>query len=98
MRRLEWTVKALIDLDEAQRYIAQESPIAAQAIAQRIHDAVRLLQSQPDIGSPAHIPTVRVWVVARSPYLIVYRVRGETVEILRLWHGRRDWKSASQQA
>ncbi|HEX9584590.1 MAG TPA: type II toxin-antitoxin system RelE/ParE family toxin [Gammaproteobacteria bacterium] len=29
------------------------------------------------------------------PYLIVYRLRDGTVEILRLWHARRDWQSES---
>ncbi|WP_246371180.1 type II toxin-antitoxin system RelE/ParE family toxin [Marilutibacter penaei] len=27
----------------------------------------------------------------RTPYLIVYRAGDDAVEILRVWHGRRDW-------
>lgn len=43
------------------------------------------------MGSPARIRDARMWSVPRTPYLIVYRVREETVEIVRLWHGRRNW-------
>ncbi|MBS0438780.1 MAG: type II toxin-antitoxin system RelE/ParE family toxin [Proteobacteria bacterium] len=91
--KLKWSVKALIDFDEAQNWIAHENPIAARAVARRIRDATQLLRANPHAGTPTHIEDTRSWVVARTPYLIVYRVRGETLEILRLWHGRRDWKN-----
>ena len=38
---LKWSIKALIDLDEAQAYIAHENPGAAVTIAKRIKDAER---------------------------------------------------------
>ena len=93
MLRVKWSIKALIDFDEAQSYIAHESPDAAVMFGRRIKDAERLLQSNPNIGTTAHLPGARIWVVGRTPYLIVYRVRGDALEIVRLWHGRRDWKS-----
>lgn len=96
MLTLKWSIKALIDFDDAQHYIAHENAVAAQAIAERIRQATRLLQSNPAIGRPAHVPEARIWVVRRTPYLIAYRVRGETLEILRLWHGRRDWENVEK--
>ena len=92
--KVKWSIKALIDFDEAQNWIAHENPVAARAVARRIRDAAQLLRANPRAGTPAHIEDARIWVVARTPYLIVYRVRGETLEILRLWHSRRDWKNA----
>ncbi len=35
----------------------------------------------------------REWVVSQTPYLLVYRVRNDEVEILRVWHTKRDPKS-----
>ena len=81
---LKWSIKALIDLDEAQAYIAHENPGAAVTIAKRIKDAERLLQSNPSIGTAAHVSNARIWVVRRTPYLIVYRMRGDVLEIVRL--------------
>lgn len=34
----------------------------------------------------------REWPVTRAPYLIVYRISGELVEILRVWHTSQDWR------
>jgi toxin ParE1/3/4 len=91
--RVRWTRPALTDLIEAQNYIARDNPAAAQAVAQRLWDAARQIADNPNIGRPGHNPGTREWVVMRTPYLIVYRLRNETIEILRLWHGRRNWQS-----
>lgn len=91
MLRLKWSIKALIDFDEAQAYIAQENPFAAQTVADRIWQASQRLAETPHIGRPGIEPETRHWIVQRTPYLIVYRVSDEVVEILRVWHGRRDW-------
>ncbi|GAC1676998.1 MAG: hypothetical protein NVS9B2_27800 [Steroidobacteraceae bacterium] len=94
MLRLKWSIKALIDFDEAQTYIAHENPAAAVTVAKRIKEAEHLLQNNPSMGTPAHVPNARTWTVRRTPYVIVYRVRGDVLEIVRCWHGRRDWKNA----
>ena len=91
MLTLKWSVKALIDFDEAQAYIAQENASAAQAVADRIWQASLRLPETPHIGRLGAELDTRHWVVQRTPYLIVYRVTGEMLEILRVWHGRRDW-------
>ena len=49
------------------------------------------LSETPHIGRLGVEPDTRHWVVQRTPYLIVYRVQDETLEILRVWHGRSDW-------
>ncbi len=94
MLTLEWSIKALIDFDEAQTYIAQENPFAAQTVAERIWHATKRLTDAPNIGRSGLVPGTRHWVVDRTPYLIVYRVTPESVQILRVWHGRRDWMNA----
>lgn len=91
MLRLDWSVKALIDFDEAQAYIAQENSFAVQTVAERIWQASQRLADTPLIGCIGVEPETRHWGVQRTPYLIVYRVTEEAVEILRVRHGRRDW-------
>ena len=94
--KIRWTHPALNDLFAAQTYVAQHNPQAAQAMAQRLWDAAQDLENHPQIGRPGHALDTRERVVPRTPYLIVYRLRHDTVEILCIWHGRRDWPSESE--
>jgi len=91
--RLRWTRPALADLIEAQNFIARNNPSAAEAVAQRIWDAATKLCDNPNIGRQGHVPGTREWVVIHTPYLIVYRVKNDALEILRVWHGRRNWQA-----
>ena len=93
--KLRWTRPALSDLVEAQNYITRENPIAAPQVAQRVWDAALQLLTHPDLGRPGHVTGTREWVVAKTPYLIVYRHQEDSVEILRVWHAKQDWKNAS---
>lgn len=93
MRSVKWSRKALIDLDGAQTYIARENPFAAQAVAERILVAVHRLAEEPYVGPVGIVPATRHWVVPRTPYLLVYRVSDASIEVLRVWHSRRDWAS-----
>ncbi|MEC9357039.1 MAG: type II toxin-antitoxin system RelE/ParE family toxin [Pseudomonadota bacterium] len=91
--RLEWTRLALQDFNEAQDYIAQDNPLAAQAVAQRIADAARRLLEDPEIGRTGQVAGTRECLVTRTSHLLVYRVNGDVIEILRVWHSRQDWQS-----
>lgn len=90
--RLRWTRLALADLDQAQEYIARDNPAAANVVAQRVHDAADGLPDNPLIGRAGQVAGMREWVVTGTPYLLVYRIKDETVEIVRLWHGRQNWR------
>ena len=81
----------MIDFDQAQTYIAKENPFAAQAMAERIVQASRRLCDSPEIGAPGLEHGTRHWIVGRTPYMLVYRIRDDSIEILRVWHGRRNW-------
>lgn len=84
---------ALQDFDEAQDHIAEDNPLAAQAVAQRIADAVRRLCDHPEIGRPGHAAGTREWAVTRTSHLLIYRINGDVIEILLVWHGRQDWQN-----
>jgi toxin ParE1/3/4 len=91
--KLRWTRPALADLVEAQNYIARDNPAAAEAVAQRVWDAAKRLCDNPESGRQGHVQGTREWPVSQAPYLIVYRVKNDAVEILRVWHGRRNWQN-----
>jgi toxin ParE1/3/4 len=75
--KLQWTRPALNDLIEAQTYIAQDNPQAAQAVAQRLWDAAQSLTDHPQIGRPGHVADTREWVVRRTPYDRLPGTRGD---------------------
>jgi toxin ParE1/3/4 len=89
--RVRWLRTALANLDAEADYIAQENPAAAGRIVLRIFRAVNLLKENPAVGRAGRVPGTRELVVADTPYIVPYRVRGDAVEILRVFHAARKW-------
>ena len=90
--KIEITPLAEADLDEILRFISRENPVAAIDVVTEILIAIDLLVEQPQMGRPARQRGLRELVAAKH-YVIPYRVRGDVVEVLRVWHGRLNWKS-----
>ena len=84
-----WLRKALLNLDEEATYIAKDNPQFAQQVVTRIVHAVELLRPQPGLGRPGRVPGTRELPVANTRYLIPYRVRGQRIEVLRVFHTSR---------
>jgi toxin ParE1/3/4 len=87
--RVRWLRKALHNLDDEAAYIATDDAAAARLVVKRVLDAVSSLAQQPGLGRPGRVPGTRELVVAKTHYIVPYRVRGETVEILRVFHTSR---------
>lgn len=88
---VKWTRTALANLDEEAAYLAQSNPQAAADLVDRIEKAVRLLTDFPAMGRPGRVSGTRELVVTDTPYIVPYRVRGQTVHILRVFHTLRKW-------
>jgi plasmid stabilization system protein ParE len=87
--RVRWLRRALLKLDEEASYIAADDPLAARLVVARVFAAVAQLADQPGLGRPGRVPNTRELVVARTRYVVPYRVKRETVEILRVFHTSR---------
>ncbi|MDR3418654.1 MAG: type II toxin-antitoxin system RelE/ParE family toxin [Nevskia sp.] len=90
---LRWLAAALRNLNEEFDYIARDDPRAAARVVAKIEAAVALLAEHPALGRAGRVPGTRELVIAETPYIIPYRVRGQRVEILRVFHARRRWPS-----
>jgi toxin ParE1/3/4 len=88
---LEWTLKAIDDLQKAGEYIALDNRKAAQRMAERVQEAVEYLIDHPNIGRPGRLSSTREFVISGTPFIVVYWVRGGAVQILRLLHHARKW-------
>ena len=89
--RVRWLRRALANLEAEADYIGEDSPAAARRVVQRIFRAVNLLKKNPAMGRPGRVAGTRELVVAGTPYILPYRVRGDAVEILRVFHAARRW-------
>jgi plasmid stabilization system protein ParE len=87
--RVKWLRSALRNLDEEATYIASDDVAAARIVVSHILNAVAMLAEQPGLGRPGRVPGTRELVVGKTRYLVPYRVRGDTVEILRVFHTSR---------
>ena len=89
--RVRWLRTALRNLDDEARYIARDDSRAAQRTVARIRRVVEHLSAHPEIGRPGRVSGTRELVVAGTPYIVPYRVKGDSVEILRVFHSARRW-------
>jgi toxin ParE1/3/4 len=88
---VKWLRAALRNLDAEAEYLARDSPRIAGRLVAAIESAVQLLSDYPSLGRPGRVPGTRELVVPGTPYIVPYRVRGNTIEILRVFHGARKW-------
>ena len=95
-RRVRLRVSAAADIEAALRAYVDEAGVdVAGRFVDAVEQAMRHVARSPHSGSLsfAHevgIPELRVWPLARFPYLVFYRVRPHHVDVLRVLHSRRD--------
>jgi toxin ParE1/3/4 len=89
--RVKWLSLALLDLDVAEDYIAQDDPQAAVEIVLKIIRNVSLLQDQPGLGRVGRIPGTKELVIPNTPYIVPYRAKDNIVQILRVYHSSQKW-------
>jgi toxin ParE1/3/4 len=86
---VRWLRKALKTLEQAYEYVAIENPDAAVQLVLKIQAAVEQLALFPMMGREGRVEGTRELVIGGTPYVVVYRVKKATVEILRVLHTSR---------
>jgi addiction module RelE/StbE family toxin len=87
--KVVYRARARADLAAIHEYIHERSPKAAKDVVRRIRIAVARLQDFPSLGRPGRFPGVRELVVSGLPYIVVYRLEADRVEIVGVFHGAR---------
>src|ERR1022692_3752571 len=95
--KVVWSRRALRHLVYLRQHIEKDSEQTAALVASRILKAVDLLQSQPGIGRIGRVVGTRELVVPETPYVIPYRVRGQRLELIAVFHGRQKWPYRSEE-
>lgn len=89
MRTVVWSNQALLELAGAIDYLAQRNLVAAQRVEARIIEATEKLALRP-IGRPGKRPGLYEKRITGTRYLVIYRLTGATVRIMRLFHTAQD--------
>ena len=73
------------------RRIRKDNRSAARNVANTIYEGVASLKDSPQRGRAGRIEGSRELVFAPLPYIAVYRIKGQVVEVSRIYHGAQDW-------
>jgi addiction module RelE/StbE family toxin len=88
---LTWTRTALGDLKHLHDDIADDNPDAARKMVSRIREATSRLRRNPYIGRAGRVSGTRELVIAGTPYIVVYCIEGQQVQIVAVLHGAQRW-------
>lgn len=90
--RIRWTEPAARDLTNICDYTREHNgPEAARKLALRVYEAVGSLLKFPHIGRGGRKRDTRELVISGIPFLAVYRVRQDVIEVARILHGAQKW-------
>jgi toxin ParE1/3/4 len=88
---IQWLPLASANRFEQLDYIAQDNPLAAISQDEQIERQVDMLMQHPNIGRPGRKKGTRELVISRTPFIVVYRVKGTRIEVIRFLHGSQQY-------
>ncbi len=86
-----WSRNAIRHLIALREYIGKDSERNATQVATGILEAIEVLTTQPAMGRPGRLTGTRELVVPGTPYIVPYRIRHGTLELIAVIHGRQKW-------
>ena len=91
MIQIEWTDPAVSDLQNIVDYIARDSALYADAMAEQIITACETMAAFPQRGRVVpEVGNPKIREIIIDPYRIIYRTKRSHLEILAVIHGARD--------
>lgn len=91
--RLMWRALSLKDREHIMQRIAGDNPMAAIHLDALFETYAESARQQPQLYKAGRITGTRE-IVVKPNYVMVYRVQGEQVEVVRILHSRQQWPSA----
>ncbi len=88
--RIRWTAAATADLQHISDYLKEHHPRYRQPTMRKLYEAVRALKQWPQRGRIGREEGTRELLFPPLPYVVVYRVTEQSVEVLRIYHTAQD--------
>lgn len=89
--RVRWATPAAEDLYHIVEHFKQDNPSAAARVAKVLYDGCGNLGQFPRTGRRGRTEGTRELVFPGLPYIVVYRINDQIVEIIPIYHGAQDW-------
>ena len=89
--QLRWSEEAADDLERITNYLFGETPQHAPELVRAIYSAPAALLQFPHRGRHGKKEGTRELVLTPLPYIVVYRIAGDAIHILRILHGAQKW-------
>lgn len=88
--RIRWTPAAVADLQRINDYLKEYHPHYCEATIRKLYGAIQTLKEWPHFGRLGREEGTRELLFPPLPYVAVYRVKGRSIEVLRIYHGAQD--------
>jgi toxin ParE1/3/4 len=89
---VRWSLPAAEDLERICERIGRDNPEAARRVARTIYNGCDRLKDFPNLGRASRrMAGRREMTFASLPYVVVYRVTPNAIEISRIFHGAQNW-------
>jgi toxin ParE1/3/4 len=79
--RIRWTPPAVTDMQGISDYLKEHNPHYRQPTMRKLYQDILALKNMPHIGRPGRIEGTREIFFTPMPYVAVYRVHEQTIEI-----------------
>lgn len=88
---IRWSAEAATDFAGIVEFIHKDNPAAGDRVARVIYDSATSLGSFPNLGRVGRVEGTRELVLAPLPFIVIYRIKRDAVEIVRVLHGLQRW-------
>ena len=85
--RIRWTPAAAADLQHVSDYLKDHHPHYRQPTMRKVYAAIQSLREWPHRGRVGREEGTRELLFPPLPYIAVYRVKEQIIEVLRIFHG-----------
>jgi plasmid stabilization system protein ParE len=84
---VRWTPAAALDLQSINDYLKDHHPHFREATIRKLYGAIQSLKEWPHLGRVGREEGTRELLFSPLPYVAVYRVNQDSIEVLRIYHG-----------
>ena len=88
--RIRWTPAAAGDLEQISDYLKDRHPRYRLPTMRKLYQAIATLKKWPQSGHMGREAGTRELLFSPLPYVCVYRITEQSIEILRICHTSRD--------
>jgi toxin ParE1/3/4 len=88
--RIRWTPAAAADLEKISAYLTKRFPQYRQQTIRKLYETIQLLKNSPRRGRTGREAGTRELLFPPMPYVAVYRLHSDCIEVLRIYHTSQD--------